>query len=429
MLRVRAQIAQRYISGSGIEIGALHNPLQVGPEIQVKYVDRLPIAKLREQYPELQGRKFVDPDIIDDGEILSSIEDNALDFIVANHMLEHCENPLGAIRNHLRKIRPGGILYYAIPEKTQSFDAARETTSFIHLVKDDLWGPEISRVRHFWEWVTFVNQTHDRSEAMAQVDELKKLNHSIHFHVWDEMSFREFVMGAQSYLLNTFEVDYLARNDTEMITVFRKMNWALKTTDGPVGKIDKARNNIHILADLVEVARKAHAVQRDRLQAELRQVLEAREAEINQARKTIDGLVAEIDQARSNILILSNQVEVARKAHLERDRLEGELRRALEGREAEINQARKTIDGLVAEIDQARTNIHILSDQVEVARKAHLDRDRLEAELREVLGAQDERISELTIQLQSLANDLELIRSSWRHRLFHPLDAYRRRKV
>ena len=179
MLQVRTLIAQRFIAGSGIEIGALYSPLQVGPEIQMKYVDRLPIAKLREQYPELRDREFVEPDIIDDGEILSSVPDNSLDFIIANHMLEHCENPLGTIRHHLRKIRLGGILYYAIPEKTQGFDAARGITSFIHLVEDDLWGPEVSRLRHFWEWVTFVTQARDLQEAAAQVEGMKKRNHSV----------------------------------------------------------------------------------------------------------------------------------------------------------------------------------------------------------------------------------------------------------
>jgi SAM-dependent methyltransferase len=224
MLRVRTQIAQRFIVGAGIEIGALHSPLEIGSGVQVKYVDRLPLDKLREHYPELQGHKIDEPDILDDGKTLSSIEDDTLDFIIANHMLEHCENPLGAIRNHLRKVRPGGILYYAIPEKTQSFDAARENTSFSHLVEDDLWGPEKSRLRHFWQWVTFVNHTRDPDEAAGQVEELMKINYSIHFHVWDEMSFGQFVKRARRYLQGSFEVVFLTRNDTELIAVFQKQS-------------------------------------------------------------------------------------------------------------------------------------------------------------------------------------------------------------
>ncbi len=428
MLKVRTQIAQRFIAGSGIEIGALHSPLEIGSGAQVRYVERLPLDKLREHYPELQGYEIIEPDILDDGEVLSSIENNTLDFIIANHMLEHCENPLGAIRNHLRKVRPGGILYYAIPEKKQGFDAPREVTSFIHLVEDDLWGPETSQLRHFWEWVTFVLQTRDPKEAAEKVEELKKRNHSIHYHVWDEMAFREFVMGTQKYLHNTFFVEYLERNDTEVVTVFRKTDLAWNSINNPSRMVNCARSNFEIIVDQLESTQRAHAEERDRLEAELRHALQERTAEISQARKTIDGLVKEIDQARSNIHILVDEIEQARKAHLERDHLEVELRHALQEREAEISQARKTIDGLVKEIDQARSNIHILVNEIEQARKAHQERDHLEIELRHALMTQDDRIRELTTQLQSLMKDMKQIRKSWSHRLFHPLEAYLRGK-
>jgi len=249
-----------------------------------------------------------------------------------------------------------------------------------------------------------------------------------------------------------------------------EVNQARKINDALAAEIEQSRNQMHILSDEVEQARKAHG-EYDRLNAELREALEGREAEINEARKTIDRLVGEIDQARGNIYVLADQVEAARKgheerdrleadlrqkltaretevdqarnsiriltveieqarkAHLERDRLEGELRQTLEGREAEIHQARNTIDGLVGEINQARSNIDTLSDQVEAARKAHLERDRLETDLRQALRAQEENFRELAAQLQFLSNDLERIRSSWRHRLLHPLEAYRRGKV
>ena len=36
----RESVANAYIKGNGIEIGALHNPLKVSPAAHVKYVDR-----------------------------------------------------------------------------------------------------------------------------------------------------------------------------------------------------------------------------------------------------------------------------------------------------------------------------------------------------------------------------------------------------
>ncbi len=88
-------------------------------------------------------------DSIDDGETLSTISDDSLDFIIANHFLEHCENPIGTIRNHLKKVKTGGILLYVIPEKTYTFDKERTLTEFNHLIDDDVVGTEISRMPYY----------------------------------------------------------------------------------------------------------------------------------------------------------------------------------------------------------------------------------------------------------------------------------------
>jgi predicted SAM-dependent methyltransferase len=60
----------------------------------VKYVDRLNVTELRKHYPELDHVNLVPVDIIDDGESLPSFKDESLDFIIANHILEHSAKPL-----------------------------------------------------------------------------------------------------------------------------------------------------------------------------------------------------------------------------------------------------------------------------------------------------------------------------------------------
>jgi hypothetical protein len=66
----RETIARVYLRGNGIEIGALHHPLKVSRWARVKYVDRLSVPDLREQYPELDSEDLVNVDILDDGESL-----------------------------------------------------------------------------------------------------------------------------------------------------------------------------------------------------------------------------------------------------------------------------------------------------------------------------------------------------------------------
>ena len=109
----REVLASVYLRGSGIEIGALQGPLRVPRAVKVRYVDRMTVADLRKQYPELKYHKLVDVDIIDDGESLSTIGDASQDFVIAIHFLEHCENPIKAVSNFVRVVREGGFFSFA----------------------------------------------------------------------------------------------------------------------------------------------------------------------------------------------------------------------------------------------------------------------------------------------------------------------------
>lgn len=221
-LDARKRISYRYLKGEGIEIGALHNPLSISDHAKVKYVDRLPSVELQKHYSDLNPDQMVNINIIDNGEILSKIEDNSLDFIIANHFLEHCENPIDTIRNHLQKIKPGGILYYAIPEKTHTFDIERPLTEFHHLVEDDIHGPIISRKKHFYEWVTFVEKMQDPNEVDSRVSVLMAMDYSIHYHVWDIETGFQFLYKTNEYLDNPFNVLHFEQNGNEIISVIQK---------------------------------------------------------------------------------------------------------------------------------------------------------------------------------------------------------------
>jgi hypothetical protein len=222
MLAARRKLSEKYLAGAGIELGALHQPLWISDRATVRYVDRLNVAGLRLQYPELAGYDLVDVDIVDDGEALSSIEDGQLDFIIANHMLEHTENPIGTIRNHLRKVCENGVLYYAVPDKWASFDRERPITPFEHLVRDDREGATVSRSDHFNEWVRFVDNVTQPEEIERQVRNLIAMNYSIHFHVWDCYHFRLFVEQANQYLGSPFRIEHFGQSVNEVIAVLRK---------------------------------------------------------------------------------------------------------------------------------------------------------------------------------------------------------------
>src|SRR5437588_12306604 len=83
----RLLLSSFYLQGHGLEVGALHQPLELTSKASVQYVDRLSVADLRKHYPELNSVNLVDVDIIDDGERLTTVANDSQDFIVANHML------------------------------------------------------------------------------------------------------------------------------------------------------------------------------------------------------------------------------------------------------------------------------------------------------------------------------------------------------
>lgn len=223
-IALRKQIAWRYLSGSGIEVGALHSPLAIPPTATVRYVDRMSVSELRQQYKELAEHNLVDVDIIDNGEILSSLADASVDFVIANHMIEHCQNPIGTIEHHLRVLKPGGILYMAVPDKRYTFDRDRPVTPLEHLIRDYQEGAEWSKYPHFEEWTRLVNKIVPEDQVAASVKHLMEIDYSIHFHVWTQMEFLELLTYCQRGLSFPFEIELLQKNEDEMefITVLRK---------------------------------------------------------------------------------------------------------------------------------------------------------------------------------------------------------------
>ncbi len=95
----RHGLATELLRGSGIEVGALHLPMVLPESVRVRYVDRMTLPELRAHYPELDGLDLAPVDIVDDGELLTTVDPESVDFIAANHFLEHCQDPIGTIEN------------------------------------------------------------------------------------------------------------------------------------------------------------------------------------------------------------------------------------------------------------------------------------------------------------------------------------------
>ena len=235
----------RWLSGSGVEIGALHHPLSVPQGANVRYVDRMPESELRQHYKELQDETFAPISIIGNAQDLTNVENDSVDFVIANHLVEHLDNPIRGLQEMVRVLRPGGVLYLALPDPRVTFDFERQLTTVQHLVDEYRNGPDATREAHFRDWVEKVEpHTHfGRADKLDErVQALLEMDYSIHYHLWRPDTFLEFLTAARSEAGIELEmVDFSPCDhgkDNEFIFVFLKgispLPVAIPPLDGPV---------------------------------------------------------------------------------------------------------------------------------------------------------------------------------------------------
>lgn len=215
---MRKRLADKYIRGRGIEIGGLHCPLEVPIGALVTYVDRLPPE---EAHPDVLAQVKVKNVVIDDAENLDHFPINSLDFIIANHVFEHCHNSIGTLYTWQETLRPGGIVFAAVPDKDHTFDKPRAVTKLQHLIDDWDKGHEQGDGEHYREWLSLIDKVQE-PELTKRVEQCLRERANIHFHVWDQPAMREFL----SYIQHTkryFELVEFAPHGAEVIWILRKI--------------------------------------------------------------------------------------------------------------------------------------------------------------------------------------------------------------
>ena len=221
--RARWRLAKSYLHGDGLEIGALHKPLALPRGAHARYVDRLDVPSLREHYPELATLPLVTVDLVTDGETLAGVPDSSVDFVVANHFMEHTQDPIGTLGCHVARTAP------------RRRALSRDPGQAIHLRPRPSGHdarPRRARPRrrsrglrreHYEEWAREVSLIlHDLPDHLVDEEAraLEEKDYSIHFHVWTPLAWLELV----AYAARTLPIDVVAciQNQTEFITVLRK---------------------------------------------------------------------------------------------------------------------------------------------------------------------------------------------------------------
>ncbi|MBU2089332.1 MAG: class I SAM-dependent methyltransferase [Alphaproteobacteria bacterium] len=173
----RPEMAQRWLSGAGLEIGALHKPTPVSPDASVAYVDYKTRQENERTYPELAAETIVETHHVGDGFVLDFIPDGSQDFLIANHALEHSPNPWGTLEVWWSKLKPAGTLYVTVPVAEKCFDKGRPISRLADMLQDrrnflalDREAAAQATERRFREFVTISDANIRRDNTMPPAD-------------------------------------------------------------------------------------------------------------------------------------------------------------------------------------------------------------------------------------------------------------------
>ncbi len=190
---IRERLA-RELHGRGVEFGPGCHPLPLGPFVtSIRYCDAHNRAGFATEFPEVGATVQQFPDPIDyrlhfDREpFVDRIGRGSLDFVVANHLLEHLVNPIRFLEQCYELLAPDGLLYLGLPDKRFIFDRYRRRTPLSAL---------LARYRAGATEVTddqiaeFVNQVERPAEPLRPGDPGQRetferhRRRSVHVNVW-----------------------------------------------------------------------------------------------------------------------------------------------------------------------------------------------------------------------------------------------------
>ncbi len=140
----------------GLEFGALNWPVYRPNEIDIKFVDFASTDELKRNTYASDPSQIVDVDYIWTGSgslahVVGAQE--AFDFAIASHVIEHIPNVLGWLRGIREVLKHGGRLNLAIPDKRFTFDVDRKETTIAELVEADILDLRIPSVRQVFDHV------------------------------------------------------------------------------------------------------------------------------------------------------------------------------------------------------------------------------------------------------------------------------------
>jgi ubiquinone/menaquinone biosynthesis C-methylase UbiE len=135
-------------------------------------------------YKKSTGKQF-----IAEATDLQNIKNSTYDFLLSSNCLEHIANPLKALDEWIRIIKPDGYFLLVLPKKESNFDHKRPNTTFEHLLEDYKNAISEHDLTHLDEILELHDLSRDPSAGNYKNFRARSLNNysnrGLHHHVFD----------------------------------------------------------------------------------------------------------------------------------------------------------------------------------------------------------------------------------------------------
>jgi len=153
--------------------------------------------------------------LICDATEMRHVTDGSYEAVLASHCLEHVANPLRALAEWRRVLKPGGLLLLVLPQKEATFDWRRPTTTISHMIDDFERNIGEDDLTHLDEVARLHDMTRD-SAAGSRENFLSRcrgnyVNRAMHHHVFVPETAIEIVEYAGFHVIraDTFEAFHI----------------------------------------------------------------------------------------------------------------------------------------------------------------------------------------------------------------------------
>jgi SAM-dependent methyltransferase len=147
-----------------------------------------------------------------EGSDLAQVAGSSYDFVLSSHNLEHFANPVKALKEWQRVLKPGGALVLALPYYRDTFDHRRKPTGVRHMLNDFEQGVGEDDLTHLPEILEKHDLTMDPAAGSIQDFHRRSLdnysNRCLHHHVFDQRNSRELLSAVGFKVLS---VDLIVR--------------------------------------------------------------------------------------------------------------------------------------------------------------------------------------------------------------------------